>query len=227
MLPLMTRSARTGDLPDPEVTGRRAGAAPRRPGRPRRADVEDTVLDATIDLLAEKGADGTTMSAVIERSGVARATVYRRWPNRLTLITAAVRRTMGPPVMALSGNVETDLRRAAERVRDVFSSPNFRAVFPALVSGLTRPGSESDDPGARIRFDAIAPGRAGLVDGYRRHALRQGFRADVPASLAVDTVIGACMGYYLAVGRPLTVAERDLIVEVLLDGLRSRPVTRP
>src|SRR6478672_2503349 len=64
-------------------------------GRPRDTDADSRVLRACVELLTELGAEATTMSAVIERSGVARATVYRRWPNREALLIAALREVKG------------------------------------------------------------------------------------------------------------------------------------
>ncbi|UQS23644.1 TetR/AcrR family transcriptional regulator [Amycolatopsis thermalba] len=50
----------------------------RRPGG-RTARTRARVLDAVTSLLVEAGFDGLSIDAVAERSGVHRATVYRRW----------------------------------------------------------------------------------------------------------------------------------------------------
>ncbi|MEU0509534.1 TetR/AcrR family transcriptional regulator [Amycolatopsis sp. NPDC006125] len=50
----------------------------RRPGG-RTARTRALVLDAVTSLLVEAGYDGLSIDAVAERSGVHRATVYRRW----------------------------------------------------------------------------------------------------------------------------------------------------
>lgn len=193
-------------------------AATRAPGRPRRPDVEDHVLDAAIALLAERGIDGTTMTAVVERSGLARATVYLRWPNRQALVAAAIRRSMGRPILKGTDNVERDLRAGAERVREIFSSRSFRSVFPALVAALTRDGPDE----ATVSYDLIAPGRAVLADVYGRLAADQGFRDDVSPALVIDLVTGAHIGHYLATGEAPDEAVRDQIMEIVLDGLRRR-----
>lgn len=195
-----------------------AVASSRAPGRPRRPDVEQTVLDAATELLAERGIDGTTMSAVVERSGVARATVYLRWPNRQALIAAAVRRSMGRPIVKGTGDVVRDLEMGAERVQEIFESPAFRSVFPAVVAGLTTDRA----PGTGLSYDLIAPGRAVLIDGYRRFAAAQGFRTDVSPEVVIDLLTGAHIGHYLATGEPPGDAARDQIVEIMLDGLRLR-----
>lgn len=190
----------------------------RAPGRPRRADVEDRVLGAALDLLAERGVDGTTMSAVVARSGVARATVYLRWPRRQALLAAAIRRAMGRPILEGSNSVERDIRAGAERVGEIFGSPTFQSVFPAVVAALTRDGS-GDAP---ITYDVIAPGRAVLADSYRRLAAKQGFRDDVSPELVIDLLTGAHIGHYLATGEPPDAAIRDQILDIILDGLRCR-----
>jgi AcrR family transcriptional regulator len=190
-----------------------------RPGRPRRSGVEEDVLSAVMALLVERGVEGTTTSAVVERSGVARATVYLRWPNRRSLITAAVRRAMRRRVIDASGDLERDLRASAEQVRAILSSPDFRGVFPAVVADLTTGGPD------RLSFDAIAPGRATIAREYDRLAAAQGFRDDVSGDIATDLVLGAAINHYLVTGEPPSAAERDAAMRVVIDGLRRRPAT--
>lgn len=67
-------------------TPRRRGAG----GRPRRAGVSQAILSATIALAAEEGLDNITLSAVAERSGVGRPTIYRRWPSKEALLNDVV-----------------------------------------------------------------------------------------------------------------------------------------
>lgn len=195
------------------------GQVTRHAGRPRRPDVEQVVLDAAIELLAERGIEGTTMSSVVERSGVARATVYLRWPNRQALITAAVRRSMGRPILASSDDVETDLRRASARIAEILDSPSFRGVFPALVAGLTRQGPGAQAP---ISFREVAPGVDVILNVYRDYAAAQGFRDDVAPELAVDLIVGSHLGHYIVTGRPPNARERDQLLDAVIEGLRRR-----
>lgn len=189
--------------------------APRAPGRPRRADVEDLVLDATLALLAEQGIEGTTTSAVIKRSGVARATVYLRWPTHEALITDAIRRAMGRPVIQPSGDVEADLRRGAEQAKAVFESPTFQRAFPTIVAALTGQAS------SQLSFDVLAPGRPNLAGEYDALAASQGLRTDVAPDLVIDTIVGGFIGRYLATGAPPSDADRAQILEIVFDGLRA------
>ena len=48
------------------------------------------ILDATIELLGERGLPGTSMNAVCERAGVAKTGVYWHFDNKAGLLAAAI-----------------------------------------------------------------------------------------------------------------------------------------
>ena len=78
---------------------------PRPVGRPRSGTADRAILDAAMALLAEVGLGGLTMSAVVSRSRVARATVYRRYPSREALIAAALAQVKGREPFEISGDL--------------------------------------------------------------------------------------------------------------------------
>lgn len=67
-------------------------ATPVRPGRKRDISRDGVILDATLAVLAEQGYDGMTIDLVAAQAGMARATVYRRWPTKVELVLGAVSR---------------------------------------------------------------------------------------------------------------------------------------
>ena len=73
--------------------------SPRRgPGRPRNGDIDAQVLNAALELIDAK--EEVTAARIVERSGVSRAALYRRWPSLTTLVAAAldVGREVPPPL---------------------------------------------------------------------------------------------------------------------------------
>ena len=58
----------------------------RRPGG-RTATVRAAVLRATGDMLVESGLQGLELTAVADRAGVGKSTVYRRWGSVPALVT--------------------------------------------------------------------------------------------------------------------------------------------
>lgn len=60
------------------------------PERRRGAVLEEALLQAAWDELAENGYASFTMDAVVQRAGTSRPVLYRRWPDRHELVRAAV-----------------------------------------------------------------------------------------------------------------------------------------
>lgn len=63
---------------------------PPQPGRPRSTQADRAILEAAITMMIEDGVDAVKVETVAKRSGVSRATVYRRYPRREDLVIAAV-----------------------------------------------------------------------------------------------------------------------------------------
>jgi len=59
-------------------------------GRPRREGADEEILAVAREMLAEHGYRELTVDEVAERAGVAKTTVYRRWPSKGSLVAAAI-----------------------------------------------------------------------------------------------------------------------------------------
>jgi AcrR family transcriptional regulator len=110
------------------------------PTRRRGADLEQAILRAALDELAETGYAGLTMDRVAKRAGTNKNAIYRRWPNRAALGLAAYRELVVadqelPDTGELRGDVLELLRRANRHL----SSPAGDILRSLL-------GSARDDP---------------------------------------------------------------------------------
>ena len=96
------------------------------------------VRDAAVAELAAAGWGGLTIDAVAARAGVARSTVYRHWPDKLSLVVDALEhQSVQPPAEAsLPGRprVVALVRHLAEAMADPDRSP----VVPALIGAAER-----------------------------------------------------------------------------------------
>ncbi|WP_405467785.1 TetR/AcrR family transcriptional regulator [Streptomyces canus] len=82
-----------------------------RRGRPRDANRDRALLDATPAVLGESGYGGLTTAAVAARAGVSTATLYRRWPSKEFLVVdAAAAYSQELTAVADTGTLEGDLR---------------------------------------------------------------------------------------------------------------------
>jgi AcrR family transcriptional regulator len=123
-----------------QLRNQRQPAAPRRPGRPRRADASEAILDATLELLAERGFHATTMDAIAERAGVGKNTIYRRWRAKDDLIIDAFSHfTADLELRAGEGaDVYPLLREHVRNVARFFSDPLTSRLLPGLLGELQR-----------------------------------------------------------------------------------------
>lgn len=59
-------------------------------GRPRREGADDAILRAARELLDEGGYAAFNVDVIAERTGIAKTTIYRRWPTKGALVAAAI-----------------------------------------------------------------------------------------------------------------------------------------
>jgi AcrR family transcriptional regulator len=106
-----------------------AGGASRRRG----AALEDALLTAAWDEVAEVGYARFTMDGAAARAGAARSVLYRRWPNRAALVHAAMRHHMGSldDQVPDTGDLRTDVLTLLRLDRD-----KFLGVGPEVIHGL-------------------------------------------------------------------------------------------
>jgi AcrR family transcriptional regulator len=194
------------------------GDATRRPrGRPRSARADRAILDATIELLAERGYGGLTVEAVAARAGVGKSTIYRRWPSKATLAAAAVNALARERVPAPdTGDLRDDLVRLVTepigRHGDVLGR-----IFPDLIAEMHRNPELSG-----TMLDALSTRRSVIHNVLRRAQDRGELPSGADLGRIIDLLSGA-LYYRLLVSREPV--EQDLpawIVDAILDGVRHR-----
>ncbi|PPU06357.1 TetR/AcrR family transcriptional regulator [Xanthomonas arboricola] len=85
------------------------------PVRGRRRDParDAVILEAAIEVLAERGYEGMTMDLVAQRAKAGKATVYRRWKSKADLVVDAVahakRGQVDPDALPDTGTLRGDL----------------------------------------------------------------------------------------------------------------------
>jgi AcrR family transcriptional regulator len=85
--------------------------APKRRGRKLSPERSEHILRHAADLLQEVGFDRLRMSDVAERAGVGLATIYRRWPTKRDLATAALGCIELPFDLPVTDDPQDDVRQ--------------------------------------------------------------------------------------------------------------------
>ncbi|WP_214325694.1 TetR/AcrR family transcriptional regulator [Nonomuraea sediminis] len=101
--------------------------------RRRGAALEEAILRAAADELAESGYAGLTMDKVATRAGTNKNALYRRWPNRLSLGIAAYRQLTTTVTPADTGSLRGDVLELLRQANRYWSSP-LGAILRELLS---------------------------------------------------------------------------------------------
>jgi AcrR family transcriptional regulator len=192
----------------------------RLPGRPRDPEVDGRILRAAVEVMSDVGLQNTTVSAVAERAGVARATIYLRWPTREALLGAMARAAGGGFPYTLTGDIEGDIRAGTEFARKIVAGAHFIDLMPELVAAvLAKP--------PQLSFDSVAANRKPFAAEYRATASEQGFTEDVDPHLAFDLLLGAQFVYILANGTPPPPRYTKHLADTIVAGLRAAQSSAP
>lgn len=100
-------------------------------GRRRGGPLEDAILDAAWAELVEQGYPGLTLEGVAKRAGTSRPVLYRRWPSRTALATAALGRhiAQNPIVVPDLGRVRDEICLLLRQMSDRARPDMIRVVF--------------------------------------------------------------------------------------------------
>lgn len=157
--------------------------------RPRvEGDREQEILAAAIDVLAELGYDRLTMDAVATRSRASKATLYRRWNSKASLVIEALLSQKGAPTVPDTGTLRGDLLEAFCGMGGLTD----RKQMAVLASVITAIGRDEEFATA-FRRDFIGP----KAEISRTIFERARDRGEICADLDLDLITPALPGIVL------------------------------
>jgi AcrR family transcriptional regulator len=176
----------------------------------------ERVLAATLDLLTEAGLGGVSVDDISRRSGVAKTTIYRHWPNRDALVVDACLQMADvgeePPD---TGSLEGDVRAILAALAGLLVTARWSSVLPSIADAAER---DRDIAEVHVRLQRLhaAPLRAALERAVRR--------GEIPPDADLGAIAAALRGplYYRRwfSREPIDDAFVDLVVRGVLAGLR-------
>jgi len=193
----------------------------RAPGRPRSAAAEKAILDATIEVLTERGVGGLSVEAVAARAGVAKTTIYRRWPTREELILAAVSGLKGPENRPPGESVRADLLHLLRQIgREQASN-----AWSALMMRLMTEADEHPQLVAEAWRRSVGPRRAFLQSILRRGIAEGSIRPGADLELLTDMLVAPVVARTRPGRGRLTDAQIVELLDTVLAGVRpQRPL---
>ncbi len=187
-----------------------------RPGRQRSEAADEAILSATLDVLAEEGYAGFTVAAVIARSGVSSATLYRRWATKEELVVASLASLHPEPVAIDTGTFDGDVAALVQAMGKSMSVR--RDDLAGVLAGELRRDRE-----LRLAVEAkfLAP-RLALMGEILDRAVERGELVDPPpVETAWSLVAGPLHHRAYARNEPLTPAFLHAATVFVTAGLRA------
>lgn len=148
-----------------------------------RPAVDDRIFDAALELLRSRGPAAVSIESVAASSGIAKTTIYRRYDNSESLLTAAIKSATTaveiPDGLAAQDALRWVLRHARDTIEHVVGRGTVAAVmtdsdpgFTTLMLGMIR--------------STTHPFRTDL--GQRVHSGE--LRSDLDIELAISILLG-------------------------------------
>jgi AcrR family transcriptional regulator len=187
-----------------------------RPGG-RTAAVRASVLRATSDMLVESGLQGLELTAVAERAGVGKSTVYRRWGSVLALVAdllcdmAAQSRPRSN-----TGSLRGDLRANAALVRRTLSDSRQGRLFKAIIAAATC-DQRTADALSTFYDRRVAEWSPCITDAVSRGEAPVG----TDAAAAIRQVSAPLYYQFLTSARPLTAKDAERAVDAAIAAITA------
>ncbi|MEU5991964.1 TetR/AcrR family transcriptional regulator [Spirillospora sp. NPDC047418] len=176
-----------------------------------------TILQAALELCAERGYNAVTMEAIATRAQVGKPTLYRWWPSKGMLFLDALTERFGEPYFQVgdTGDIVADLRDWLHRVTDLFCDP----VSSDLVAGVA--GTAQHDPElAAITHRQVHLTLSGRNQDRIRAAQRNGQLTGFDPLLLEDLLVAPLWYRLLITGRPVSHAYADTVLTTVLSAAR-------
>jgi len=189
-----------------------------KPLDPRVERSRRVILLAALDELGEAGYGTFSIESVAQRAGVGKATIYRHWPHKLSLIADAFRMLQdeGDPELS-TGTPREKLERVVRHVAEVAKHSPFSKCLPALIDAAER------DPAMRTfhrRFQAEA--RRPLIALLEEGVASGEFPRHVDPELTAFSLLGAIFFCRLMTSKPFDPDRAGDLIHVVLGTRTAR-----
>ncbi|MFD7443211.1 TetR/AcrR family transcriptional regulator [Streptomyces sp. NPDC059909] len=193
-----------------------------RTGRPRSAEADAAILEATRAALVELGWSKLTMGDVATRAGVAKTTLYRRWAGKNELVVDAVAVLFDELELPDRGSLAADIEGVVLQFAALLERPEARTALMAVVAESTR-----DEPlRERIRISIVDRQKRLVLEGRARAQARGELPSEADpeaaartADLIFDVIAGAVVHRALVSCEPVDEDWVHRFTAVLLGGL--------
>jgi AcrR family transcriptional regulator len=188
--------------------------------RPRvEGEREDEILDATVQLLMEVGYDRLTMDAVARQARASKATLYRRWESKASLVVEALARGKTAPHVEVhdTGSLREDL------MATFCGHQGMSGAATGILGSVITAVATDPEFAERFRAEFIAPKIAVSQAIYHRAQERGEIRDDLDIEIIGPALAGILLHRAFIMGEPID----DDAIERVVDHVILPAVQHP
>ena len=191
--------------------------------RPRvEGDREQQILDATLEVLAEVGYDRLTMDAVAAKAKASKATLYRRWNNKVSLVIDALQRSKGITEIPDTGTLRGDLQGVFCGMGGLVD-PNTVATFASVLTAIAR----DEDFAKAFREQVVGPKVMASKTIWERAQARGELCDNVDLSLLEPALAGIVLHRVFVMGeQPSAELIGRVIDQIILPAATCGPASQ-
>lgn len=193
--------------------------------RPRvEGEREQEIFDATLDVLADVGYDRLTMDAVASAAKASKATLYRRWETKASLVLEAVLAQKGPiSDTPDTGTLRGDLIASHCAGHGGLTDTRQSAVFSSLITALGHDPEFAE--GFRTLF--VGPKAERTRELFARAEARGELRQGVDLDLIGPALFGIVLHRQFILGQePTAESITTVIDQVILPAVLKPSLTQ-
>jgi AcrR family transcriptional regulator len=189
----------------------------------RNPDTRRRTLDATLRLLSEGSYRELTIEGIAARAGVGKASIYRWWPSKGSLVLDALAEVFPTFERPATGDAHGDLRELTTSVAATMHEDRYGLSIPQLAAAL----SSAPDLGEAFMERCVLPNRRTVLATLESCIASGALSNDVDLEFLADLL--AAIGFFrvLVLHRPVGDEYADSLTDLILDGrLPSKPSDR-
>ncbi|HEX4484881.1 MAG TPA: TetR/AcrR family transcriptional regulator [Terriglobales bacterium] len=157
--------------------------------RTKSPQAHNKVLEAALELFAERGIEGTSVDAIAAASGVSKATIYKHWHDKDSLALEALGNLLGlnekPPVFD-SGDLRRDLIDALNYQPPEPDPEKKNRIMPHLMAY----GARNREFGSQWRGRAIERPRRQITDILKRAVAKGKLPKTIDYEVSIAMLLG-------------------------------------
>jgi len=149
----------------------------------------EKVIEAAIQLIGERGIEGTSMDAIAQVSGVSKATVYKHWKDKETLCIDVIVSLRELPPEFRSDDTRRDLIDLVTHLSKADRPDRLMKIWPRII------GYAAANPrfAAALKEHSFVPRRSQIARILKEAADRGDLPAGIDVNFALDLLIGPIM----------------------------------